>query len=172
LYLHQLQIRYRVLVVGFLPKCKKAAVMYRSGLTKGIVTALFKGVASAAALAAALPALAAPSLPFPTYTVGPQADGSIVMSTNQTITPVGTLLKSPVWTRAKAIALNPNPISHTAAVLQMGVPEVPQLGAPTAVVIFDLISGQALQSFSPGADFSGSFSGITYSADGSKLFFS
>jgi len=146
--------------------------MYRFGLTKGIVTALFKGVAGAAALAAAVPALAAPSLPFPTYTVGPQADGSIVMSTNQTITPVGTLLKSPVWTRAKAIALNPNPTSHTAAVLEMGVPEVPQLGAPTAVVIFDLISGQALQSFSPGADFSGSYNGITYSADGSKLFFS
>ena len=67
LYLPQLQIRYRVLVVAFRPKCKKAAIMYRSGLTKGIVTALFKGVAAAAALAAAVQALAAPSLPFPTY---------------------------------------------------------------------------------------------------------
>jgi DNA-binding beta-propeller fold protein YncE len=146
--------------------------MYRSRLAKGIVTALFKGVASAVALAAGVPALAAPSLPFPTYSVGPQADGSIVMSTNQTITPAGTLLKSVIWTRAKAIALNPNPTSHTAAVLQMGVPEEPQLAVPTAVVIFDLVSGQSLQNFSPGADFSGSFTGITYSADGSKLIFS
>jgi hypothetical protein len=94
--------------------------MYRSGLTKGIVAALFKGVAGAAVLAAVVPALAAPSLPFPTYSVGPQADGSIVMSTNQTITPVGTLLKSPVWTRAKAIALNPNPTLICALYRQSG----------------------------------------------------
>ena len=50
-------------------------------------------MAGAAALAAAVPALATPSLPFPTYAVGPQTDGSIVMSTNQTITPAGTLVQ-------------------------------------------------------------------------------
>ena len=109
-------------------------------------------------------ALATPSLPFPTYPVGPQADGSIVMSTNQTITPAGTLVKLGTPTRGKAIALNPNPASHTAAVLQMG--------ASASVQIFDLVSGQVLQSFSPTGDSSGSFTGITYSADGSRLLFS
>jgi YVTN family beta-propeller protein len=138
--------------------------MYRPRLAKGIVTALFKGVAGAAALAAAVPALATPSLPFPTYNVGPQADGSTVMSTNQTITPAGTLVKLGTPTRGKAIAVNPNPTSHTGAVLQMG--------ASSAVQIFDLVSGQVVQSFSPNNDSSGSFTGIVYSADGSKLLFS
>lgn len=138
--------------------------MYRPRLAKGIVTALFKGVAGAAALAAAVPALATPSLPFPTYNVGPQADGSTVMSTNQTITPAGTLVKLGTPTRGKALALNPNPTSHTGAVLQMG--------ASSAVQIFDLVSGQVVQSFSPNNDSSGSFTGIVYSADGTKLLFS
>ena len=137
--------------------------MYRS-LTKGIVTALLQGVVGAAALAVAAPALATPSLPFPTYSVGPQADGSVVMSTNQTITPAGTLVKLGTPTRGKAIALNPNPANHTGAVLQMG--------ASSSVQIFDLVSGQIVQSFSPTGDSSGSFTGITYSADGKKLLFS
>src|SRR5215469_9804135 len=138
--------------------------MYRPSLTKGIVTALLQGVAGAAALAAAVPALATPSLPYPTYSVGPQADGSTVMSTNQTITPAGTLVKLGTPTRGKAIALNPNASAHNAAVLQMG--------ASSSVQIIDLISGQILQSFSPTGDSSGSFLGIAYSADGTKLLFS
>jgi YVTN family beta-propeller protein len=138
--------------------------MYRPSLTKGIVTALLQGVVGAAALAAAVPALATPSLPYPTYTVGPQADGSIVMSTNQTITPAGTLVNLGTPTRGKAIALNPNPATHSGAVLEMG--------ASSSVQVFDLISGQVLQSFSPTGDSSGSFLGIAYSADGSKLLFS
>ena len=137
--------------------------MYRS-LTKGIVTALLQGVVGAAALAVAAPALATPSLPFPTYSVGPQADGSVVMSTNQTVTPAGMLVKLGTPTRGKAIALNPNPANHTGAVLQMG--------ASSSVQIFDLVSGQIVQSFSPTGDNSGSFTGITYSADGKKLLFS
>src|SRR5260370_32264053 len=137
--------------------------MYRS-LTKGIVTALLQGVVGAAALAIAAPALATPSLPFPTYSVGPQADGSVVMSTNQTVTPAGMLVKLGTPTRGKAIALNPNPANHTGAVLQMG--------ASSAVQIFDLVSGQIVQSFSPTGDNSGSFNGITYSAGGKKLLFS
>ncbi|MBV9878704.1 MAG: bifunctional YncE family protein/alkaline phosphatase family protein [Verrucomicrobia bacterium] len=138
--------------------------MYRPSLTKGIVTALLQGVAGAAALAAAVPTLATPSLPYPTYSVGPQADGSIVMSTNQTITPAGTLVKLGTPTRGKAIALNPNASAHNAAVLEMG--------ASSSVQIIDLISGQILQSFSPTGDSSGSFLGIAYSADGTKLLFS
>ncbi len=64
----------------------------------------------------------------------------------------------------KAIALNPNPANHTGAVLQMG--------ASSSVQIFDLVSGQVVQSFSPTGDSSGSFTGITYSADGKRLLFS
>jgi len=138
--------------------------MYRPSLTKGIVTALLQGVAGAAVFAAALPALATPSLPYPTYSVGPQADGSVVMSTNQTITPAGTLVKLGTPTRGKAIALNPNASAHNAAVLEMG--------ASSSVQIIDLITGSILQSFSPTGDTSGSFLGIAYSADGSKLLFS
>src|ERR1700747_376059 len=138
--------------------------MYRPSSTKGIVTALLQGVAGAAALAVAVPALATPSLPYPTYNVGPQPDGSIVMSTNQTITPAGTLVNLGTPTRGKAIALNPNPASHTAAVLQMG--------ASSAVQIIDLASAKVVQSFSPNGDTSGSFTGIAYSPDGTKLVFS
>ena len=54
-------------------------------------------------------------------TVGPQKDGSIVVSDNQTLTPAGKMidLGSPV--RAKSIALNPNAKIHTGAVLLMGL---------------------------------------------------
>lgn len=116
------------------------------------------------ALGVAAPALATPSIPFPTYTVGPQSDGSYVMSPNQTITPAGTLvaLGSPV--RGKAIAINPNPASHTAAVLTMS--------GPGAVEVFDLVSGQVVQTYSPFNNPYGSYKGLTYSADGSKLYIS
>ena len=105
-------------------------------------------------------------------TVGPQRDGSIVVSTNQTLTPAGKIvdLGSPV--RAKAIALNPNRKTTSGAVLLMG--------SPQPIIVFDTATGQVLQRFIPttakGAAFtsdtSGSFNGITYSADGTKLFFS
>src|SRR5215831_1636795 len=53
----------------------------------------------------------------PNRTVGPQSDGTIVASSNQTLTPAGTIvdLGSPVV--AKAVALNPR--NKTAAVLLM-----------------------------------------------------
>jgi YVTN family beta-propeller protein len=86
------------------------------------------------------------------------------MSTNQTITPAGTLVNLGTPTRGKAIALNPNPVTHSGTVLEMG--------ASSSVQVFDLISGQVLQSFSPTGDSTGSFLGIAYSADGSKLLFS
>ncbi len=116
------------------------------------------------ALSLAAPALATPSVPFPTYTVGPQPDGSYVMSPNQTITPAGTLvaLGSPV--RGKTIAINPNPASRTAAVLTMT--------GPGAVEVFDLVSGQVVQTYSPFGNSEGSYKGLTYSADGSKLYLS
>jgi YVTN family beta-propeller protein len=110
------------------------------------------------------PALADPSEPYPTYVTGPQADGSYVVGSGQIITPAGIQVGLGIRVRAKAIALNPNAASHTAAVLT--------LGASEAVEVFDTHTGQVLQNYAPFGDSSGSYSGITYSADGKTLMFS
>ena len=112
-----------------------------------------------------VPAFAGPSQLYPTYVTGPQPNGSWVVSDGAIITPSGTQVGLGNQVRAKAIALNPNATSHTAAVLT--------LGAAEAVEIFDTRSGQVLQSYlTQGLDPSGSYSGITYSPDGKYLMFS
>jgi YVTN family beta-propeller protein len=121
----------------------------------------------AAGLAA--PAFAGSSVPFPTYVPGPQADGSFVIGDGQVITPNGTQVDLGNRVRAKAVAVNPNKASHTAAVLVMG--------ANQAVEVFDTLTGEVLQNYVPGnntpnAASDGSYSGITYSADGKSLLFS
>jgi YVTN family beta-propeller protein len=112
------------------------------------------------------PALAAAqSVPYPTYTVGPQPNGSWVVSDGQIITPAGTQVDLGIRVRAKAIAVNPTVSTHTAAVLT--------LGASEAVEIFDTQTGAVLQDYITfGQDSSGSYSGIAYSADGKYLVFS
>ncbi len=108
----------------------------------------------------------------PNRTVGPQQDGSIVASDNQTLTPAGKIIELGSPVRAKAIALNPDQSSHTAAVLLMG--------SPQPVIVINTETGQVLQRFipeDPGAASvkdrsAGSFTGITYSSKGSKLLFS
>ena len=62
----------------------------------------------------------AQSNPYPTYVTGPQPNGSWVVSSGQVITPAGTQVNLGIRVRAKAIALNPNVATHTAAVLTMG----------------------------------------------------
>ncbi|MGC2400910.1 MAG: hypothetical protein WA510_14050, partial [Acidobacteriaceae bacterium] len=79
----------------------------------------------------------AQSVPYPTYTAGAQPDGSFVVSTGQIITPAGTQVDLGIRVRAKAVALNPNTQSHTAAVLTMG--------ATQAVEVFDTRTGEVLQ---------------------------
>ncbi|HLY57230.1 MAG TPA: bifunctional YncE family protein/alkaline phosphatase family protein [Stellaceae bacterium] len=116
----------------------------------------------AAGLAA--PAFADPSTPFPTYWTGPQPDGSWVVSSGQVITPAGIQVDLGERVRAKAIAVNPNKSTHTAAVLT--------LGATQAVEVFDIRTGNVLQIYLPFQDSSGSYGGITYSADGTQLMFS
>ena len=118
----------------------------------------------------------AQSVPFPTYQVGQNANGSQgpdypstfttpwVVSSGQIITPAGTQVYLGTTTRAKAVALNPNTATHTAAVLQMG--------APQAVTVFNTQTGAVLQTYKPFGSTSGSSTGITYSADGSHLVFS
>jgi YVTN family beta-propeller protein len=102
---------------------------------------------------------------YPKYQTGPQKNGSWVVGDGQIITPAGTQVDLGIRVRAKAIALNPSPGSHTAAVLT--------LGASEAVEIFDTNTGVVLENYSPfGQDSSGSYSGIAYSADGKHLVFS
>ena len=89
---------------------------------------------------------------------GSSADG-------QVLTPAGTQVDLGIRVRAKAIALNPNLRTHTAAVLTMG--------ASQAVEVFDTNTGVVLQNYiALGHDSSGSYSGIAYSADGKHLVFS
>ncbi len=113
---------------------------------------------------------AAQSNPFPTYFTGPQADGSWVVSSGQVITPAGTQVNLGIRVRAKAIAVNPNAATHTAAVLTMRTSKSAGNGA---VEVFDTNTGLVLQNYIPFAkDPSGSYSGIAYTADGKYLVFS
>src|SRR5579863_9319305 len=70
-----------------------------------------------------VPALLGQSVPFPTYVPGAQTNGTFVAASGQVITPAGTYVNLGTTTRAKAIALNPTG-NNTAAVLQMGAPQV------------------------------------------------
>ena len=105
-------------------------------------------------------------------TVGPQKDGSVVVSDNQTLTPAGRIIELGSPVRAKALALNPNAKTNSGAVLLMG--------SPQPVIVFNTATGQVLQRFTPtfmkgaatASSKAGSFTGITYSADGKSLFFS
>ena len=117
-----------------------------------------------------VPGLAGQSKEFPKYVAGPQKNGSWVVSSGQIITPAGTQVDLGIRVRAKAIALNPIAKTHTAAVLTMGTSTADGNGA---VEVFDTRTGVVLQNYIPFAkDPHGSFSGITYSADGNYLFFS
>jgi YVTN family beta-propeller protein len=116
-----------------------------------------------------VPALAQ-SVPFPTYVTGPQPDGSWVVSDGQIITPAGKQVDLGIRVRAKAIALNPNSKTHTAAVLTLGTSASDGNGA---VEVFDTRTGDVLQNYVAfSKDSSGSYSGISYSADGRHLVFS
>lgn len=130
------------------------------------------GILLTAGLAAAFSHGQNPPVTNPTRTVGPQKDGSIVVSDNQTLTPAGKIIELGSPVRAKSIALNPNAKSRSAAVLLMG--------SPQPVIVFNTATGEVLQRFLPefmkGAvsktSKAGSFTGIAYSADGKRLFFS
>ena len=136
----------------------------------GTLAGLLAAGLSFAALAAAQ------SVPFPTYTPGQNLSGMQgpdypstlpypwVVSDGTIITPAGTQVYLGITTRAKAVALNPNTKTHTAAVLQMG--------APQPVTIFNTQSGAVLQNFKYGTSKTGSATGIAYTSDGLHLLFS
>src|SRR5271157_3521049 len=108
---------------------------------------------------------------YPTYSTGPQLNGSWVVSDGQIINPAGMQVDLGIRVRAKAIALNPNLGTHTAAVLTLGTSSSDGNGA---VEVFDTKTGVVVQNYIPagGNDPSGSYSGIAYSADGKHLVFS
>ena len=130
------------------------------------------------------PALLGQSVPFPTHAVGANKNMSTgpnypstlpapwVVSTGQIITPAGKQVYLGITTRAKAVALNPNTNTHSAAVLQMGGPQV--------VTIFNTQTGLVMQTFSTPfqssgktvTDSDGSHNGIAYTPDGLHLLFS
>jgi YVTN family beta-propeller protein len=129
------------------------------------------------AMAAAMSVSAlAQSQEFPTYQLGENQNGSQgpnypstlptpwVVSNGQIITPAGTQVYLGITTRAKAIALNPNTATHTAAVLQMG--------APQAVTVFNTQTGAVVQAYKPFNTKNGSSTGIAYTPDGLHLLFS
>src|SRR5579863_1430048 len=129
-------------------------------------------IAGLLAAGLSLPGLAAAqSQYYPTYVTGPQPNGSWVVSDGQIINPAGTQVNLGIRVRAKAIALNPNLSTHTAAVLTLGTSTSDGNGA---VEVFDTKTGVVLQNYIPagGNDPSGSYSGIAYSADGKHLVFS
>jgi YVTN family beta-propeller protein len=139
-------------------KKRKSKIKRLSPLAKLIAAGL-----GSAALAVAQ------SNPFPTYSAGPEPagwpSGAWVVGTGQIITPAGTQVDLGDRVRAKAVALNPNASTHTAAVLT--------LGAPEAVEVFDTNTGAVLQIYTAlGKDPSGSYNGIAYTADGKYLVFS
>lgn len=70
----------------------------------------------------------------PNRTVGPQKDGSIVVSDNQTLTPAGKIIELGSPVRAKSIALNPNSKTNSGAVLLMG--------SPQPIIVFNTSTGQ------------------------------
>jgi len=117
-----------------------------------------------------VPALFGQSKPFPTYVTGPQPNGSWVVSNGQVITPAGKQVNLGIQVRAKAVALNPDTKTHTAAVLTMGTSTSNGNGA---VEIIDTNTGVVLQNYLGfGWDPSGSLTGIAYSPDGKYLIFS
>jgi YVTN family beta-propeller protein len=88
------------------------------------------------------------------------------MSTGQVISPAGTIVNLSTSTstaRGKAVALNPA-VPGIAAALVMGAPE--------SVEVFSTVNGKILQEYSPAGTANGSFTGISYTPDGSKLVFS
>jgi YVTN family beta-propeller protein len=92
--------------------------------------------------------------------VGRQADGSVVTSTNQIVTPAGTQVE--FAGRPVAVALSPDGVH--AAVLN-GAAE----GEVATITVIDLSAGSVVQHYA-GSDTSASFDGIAYSADGSTLY--
>jgi YVTN family beta-propeller protein len=99
---------------------------------------------------------------LPTYQVGAQADGSVVVPTNQMITPSGTQLQFP-GARPNAVAFSPD--GKKAAILTAGC------NGCSLVSVVDLATNSVQQALNPN-DGGAPPDGIVYSQDGRQLFIS
>jgi YVTN family beta-propeller protein len=124
-------------------------------------------LAGLVALGVASSAIAGGSDPFPTFVPGPQKNSSYIVASGQVLTPSGKLVKLGE-ARAKSIALHPTlPIAAVLTISNWaGNP------APSTVQVFSTVTGTVLQAYTPPSSASGSFHGITFSPDGTKLMFS
>ncbi|HEV3231936.1 MAG TPA: hypothetical protein VG245_06765, partial [Candidatus Dormibacteraeota bacterium] len=91
--------------------------------------------------------------------VGRQADGSVVTSTNQRLTPAGQQVE---WRAGRPTAVTLSPDGTTAAFLNGD-----GLAGPEVVTV-NLASG-AVTNLDPGSE-AGSFDGIAYSPDGATIY--
>ena len=100
--------------------------------------------------------LAQPSQEYPKYQVGPQANGTYVMSTGQIVSPAGRtiILGSPV--RTKAVALNsivsqviPTEVEHGLTILRIRLVD-PSTKMVSTIVIDESHTGSELMSASGG----------------------
>lgn len=91
-----------------------------------------------------------------TQRVGRQADGSVVLTTNQVIRPAGTQVE--FRGRPTAVAIHPN--GKTAVFLN---------GSYNALMVVDLATGTVKQEMA-GIGTNGSFDGLVFSRDGKKLY--
>ncbi len=98
----------------------------------------------------------------PITTVGRQADDSVLVSTGQTLTPVGQQVQ--LSERPNAGAVSPD--SKTAAFLSAPG----NTPGATSIVVVDLATGTVKQQFTSGDDGNDSFNGILYSRDGTHLY--
>jgi len=119
------------------------------------------------ALGVASSAIAADSTPFPTFVPGPQKNSSYIVASGQVLTPAGKQIDLGE-TRAKSVALHPKlPLAAVLTISNWSANP-----APGTVKVFNTITGAVVQTFTPPESASGSFHGITFSPDGTKLMFS
>lgn len=126
-------------------------------------------LAGLVALGLASSAYASGSVPFPTFVPGVQQDNSIVVASGQVLTPAGTQVTFGE-TRAKAVALHPTlPLAAVLTMSNWGGNVTP---TQSTVHVFNTVTGAVVQNYTPPSSASGSFTGIAFSPDGSKLLFS
>ena len=156
------------------PKSSVETWMRRTPLLVGLLVA-----------ALSVAAVAQPSNPFPTYTVGenesqltgPNYPESLpdpwVVSDGTILTPAGTPVYLGITTRAKDVALNPLG-NGTAAVLQMSAPQAVSIICVAAAGCNSgaFTQGQVMQTWTYNGAKAGSTKGITYTSDGLHLLYS
>ncbi len=124
-------------------------------------------LAGLVALGLASSAIAAGSEPFPTFVPGLQKNKSYIVASGQVLTPAGKQIDLGE-TRAKSIALHPTlPLAAVLTISNWSANP-----APSTVQVFNTITGAVVQTYTPPASASGSFHGIAFSPDGTKLMFS